>query len=320
MEEPLHAVRIHQIHAFSPDIRVLDLRARHDGCLPSFSAGAHIDLHLPNGLVRQYSLANDPQETHRYLLAVAREKNSRGGSAFIHASMREGDVVQIGAPRNLFPLAVGTGQSVLIAGGIGITPLCSMVQHLAAQGRPWTLHYAMRHRAQAVCLDMAHAAAARTAGGMVQTYCREVDGARMDIAGIIHAAPSDAHFYCCGPASMIAAFETACATLPRTQVHSEHFAPVAAPDVTGGFTVVLARSRRTLAIRAGKTILDVLKAAGVAVASSCHEGVCGMCETTVLEGMPDARDSILTDAEKAEGRTIMVCCSGSRTARLVLDL
>lgn len=119
---------------------------------------------------------------------------------------------------------------------------------------------------------------------------------------------------------MIAAFETACATLPRTQVHSEHFAPVAAPDVTGGFTVVLARSRRTLAIPAGKTILDVLKAAGVAVASSCHEGVCGMCETTVLEGMPDARDSILTDAEKAEGRTIMVCCSGSRTARLVLDL
>ena len=321
MTEPLHVARVHAIHVIAPDIRVIDLRGVRDRALPPFSAGAHIDLHLGNGLVRQYSLANDPAETHRYVLAVARDAHGRGGSAFIHDRVRVGDELHIGAPRNLFGLHEGDGHTVLIAGGIGITPLSSMAQALAAQGRSWTLHYAMRDRDHAACLDMIGDAAMRSQGnGTVHTYCRAAGDARMDIASIVSAAGPDTHFYCCGSATMIAAYEAACAHLPSAQVHCEHFTPVAAPDLKGGFTVELARSRKTLQVLEGMTVLDALKAAGLSVPSSCHEGVCGMCETKVLEGMPDARDSVLTAEEKAAGKTMMVCCSGALSRRLVLDL
>ncbi len=287
--------------------------------LPAVDAGAHIDLHLGNGLLRSYSLLN-PGEQQRYCIAVQRDAASRGGSRWVHEQLRPGQVIAVSAPRNNFALDEGAALSVLLAGGIGITPLLAMARRLTALGRPWRLHHATRTRARAAFADTLRALADQAGAAVAFCHDQEPGGQALDIAAVVRALPPDAHVYCCGPLGMLQAFEQATHGLPRERVHVEYFAAKEAPATAGGFTVQLRRSGRTVPVAAGQTILDSLIAAGVEPPWSCREGVCGTCETRVLDGVPDHRDLVLTEAEQAKNDRMMVCCSGARSATLVLDL
>jgi vanillate O-demethylase ferredoxin subunit len=295
----------------------IELRAAAGGDLPPQAAGAHLDLHLPNGMVRSYSLLNPGEERQRYVIGVGLDRASRGGSAWLHAQLRPGQVLEAAAPRNNFALAEDAAEVVLIAGGIGITPLLAMAERRAALGRPWRLHYAVRSRAGAAFLDRL---AALPHGELLLHVDEEEGGALLDLRAAIAAAPVGAHLYCCGPAPMLAAFEAAAAGRPPGLLHVERFTAAAAPVTPGGYTVRLAKSGRELPVAPGQTILEALEAAGFEPPHSCRGGVCGACETRVIEGLPLHRDSILTEAERKAGRTMMICCSGAKGKLLVLDL
>ncbi|WP_353506441.1 PDR/VanB family oxidoreductase [Variovorax sp. J31P207] len=310
--------RIRSVSYACEDVLLFDLRAPDGRPLPPFTAGAHVDVQLPGGLNRSYSLLNDPVERHRYVIGVKREASSRGGSAWMHDSARAGLLIDIAGPRNHFGLVEQAPHSVLIAGGIGITPLWSMAQRLQALQRPWTLHYRARSRSHAPLLEELSQNA--LADRVHLSFSDASDGARLDLASIVGQAPPGAHFYCCGPQPMIEGFEAATRAIEPERVHLEHFGAKEAPATEGGFAVRLAKSGRVIEIAPGQTILDSLRSCGVAVASSCQQGVCGLCETRVISGTPDHRDLVLSDEEKAAGQTMMICCSGSRSGELVLDI
>lgn len=282
--------------------------------LPPFTAGAHIDVTLPNGLMRQYSLVNPEHERHRYVVAVKLDRMSRGGSRCMHESMRVGAAYTIGGPRNTFALVEDAPHVVLIAGGIGVTPIWCMVQRLAALGRAWTLYYACRNRAEAAFLEELAAF-----NSNVRLHFDDAAGGVLDVAAIVAGAPAAAHFYCCGPAPMLAAFEAATASLPPARVHVEYFTPREARATSGGFVVELAQSGVELEVPPGKTILQVIREAGIEVESCCEEGFCFTCETKVLAGIPDHRDSVLSAEERAANNVMLICCSGALSDRLVLD-
>lgn len=311
-------VRVRSITYEADDVISLDLRPVATQTLPAFTAGAHIELQLHNGLLRHYSLANPQHERHRYCVAVQNEPEGRGGSRFIHETVRAGDILCIKPPRNNFALVEAAECSVLIAGGIGITPIWCMVQRLVASGRPWQLFYAVRSRRRAAFLD--EILALQVAGNVHLHFDDENAGAFINLDAVVQDAAPGSNFYCCGPLPMLAAFERATAGLPAQTVHVEYFTAKAPVAVSGGFDVVLARSGRSVFVPAHSTILDALVAAGIAVEHSCLEGVCGTCETKVLEGIPEHRDMVLSAPERASNRTMMICCSGSKTKRLVLDL
>lgn len=283
---------------------------------PSAAPGAHIDLHLPNGMMRQYSLVHAGETPETYVVGIRRDRASRGGSTFIHDKLRVGAELAIGGPRNNFPLDENAAHSVLVAGGIGITPIMCMLERLEALGRGFRLYYSCRNRAEAAFLKQLQAKGDK----VVFNFDEENNGKFLDLAAIVAAAPAGAHFYCCGPTPMLKAYEAATAALPRENVHVEYFTAAEAAAVEGGYIVELRRSKREIAIPPGKTILETLRDAGIDVASSCEEGVCGACETPVISGVPDHRDMILTAAERAASKTMMICCSGSKSERLVLDL
>ena len=299
----------------APNIVSYELRLPEGGELPPFTAGAHIDLTLPNGLVRSYSLLNPQTERHRYVIAVQKDRASRGGSKWVHENFRVGELVTVNGPRNNFPLDEAAAKSILIAGGIGITPILSMVERLGTIGSDWELVYCSRKRGGTAFLERLQ--------GKPQVrfnFDEEPGGRMLDIAAVVKAAPPQAHFYCCGPLPMLEAFEQATKDLPRERVHVEYFTAKAPPAVEGGFTIVLAKSGLTLSVAPGKTILDTLRDNGFDTPFSCTEGVCGTCETRVLEGIPDHRDLILTESERASNKTMLICCSGSKSEKLVLDL
>ncbi len=288
-------------------------RAEGDEPLPPFTPGAHVDLHLAGGLVRQYSLVNPPEDRSCYVVGVKRDPASRGGSVFMHDQLRVGTQVEVGGPRNNFELAAGDAPSILIAGGIGITPIACMAARLRAQGRSWELHYSVRERREAALLDQLEA---------LHTHLH-VDAERgglLDIASIVRAAPAGAQLYCCGPAPMLDAFEAAASGRDPATVHVERFTPIAPLALGGGYTVRLAASQRSIPVLAGQTILDALREAGVEVQASCEQGICGTCETRVLRGVPDHRDSLLSAQERARNDVMMICCSGCLGDELVLDL
>ncbi len=288
--------------------------------LPAFTPGAHVDVHLSNGMIRSYSLLNGCEERHRYMIGVNRDAQSRGGSRFMHESVRAGDAISVSAPRNNFALAEDAPLSVFIAGGIGITPLRSMIARLHSLGRPWRLHYAARTRQNAAFVDALQELRERSGQEVHFSFDREPGARMLDIPGIVAALPAGAHVYCCGPLPMLDAFEAATRTLPPERVHVEYFAAREAAANEGGFTVELARSGRTIAIQPGHTILDSLEEIGVDTPYSCREGICGTCEVRVLDGVPDHRDLVLGAAEREANDRMMICCSGAKSARLVLDL
>lgn len=314
-------LRLQAVRHEATGVRSYEFRSPDAAELPPFTPGAHVDLHLANGLVRSYSLSNSSSERHRYVLGVQRDPASRGGSTYVHDELRVGDMVEVSSPRNNFELAKDASASVLIGGGIGITPLLSMARSLVDDDRPWTLHYAVRSRDQLAFLeDLSSLSSAAGEQGQVHIHVDEEAGGVLDLRGVLSAAPEDAHVYCCGPSPMLDAFSELAAALPQDRRHVEHFTNDEAPSTEGGFEVELTQTGGVVEVTPGQTILDAVQAAGVDVEYSCMEGVCGTCETRVLSGVPDHRDQVLTDREKAANDVMMICCSGSLSPRLVLEL
>jgi ferredoxin-NADP reductase/nitrite reductase/ring-hydroxylating ferredoxin subunit len=286
------------------------------GAPPAPAPGAHIDLHLPNGLVRQYSLTNGPQERGAYEIAVKREPQSKGGSAAAHA-LREGDLVAVSAPHDNFPVARAARRHLLIAGGIGLTPLLSIARTLRAEGRDVAFHVFARSQTH-----LPFAAELGAMGAAVRTHLgldpEETGAALRDLLGAYREGD---HVYVCGPSPMLrAAIDIAEGSgWPERAVHFEYFANDLAADDSSSFEVALARSAVTLNIPAGRSITDVLRENGVVIPTSCEQGACGTCLTTVLEGEPDHQDVFLSRAERSSNACMLPCISRAKSARLVLD-
>lgn len=320
MTEPLFPAQIVAIELAALDILSFTLRPM-DAALPDrIDPGSHIDVHLPNGMMRSYSLSNGSGHRPGYRLTVARDVNSRGGSTYMHDALRVGEIVRISAPRNNFTLAEDAALSVFIAGGIGVTPFIPMVARLNEIGKPWRLHYCTRNRERAALVDEIEQFAAAGTGEFLPNY-DDIDGI-FDLPGTLAALPADAHVYCCGPSGMLDAFRNGArdAGIASDNIHFEYFNADVESATEGGFVVVLNKSGTEIQVQAGETILQALVKQGVNISYSCEEGICGACETRVIEGIPDHRDMILSDREKEGSKTMMVCCSGSKSPRLVLDL
>ena len=288
--------------------------------LPGFTAGAHIDVHLPGGLLRQYSLCNAPHEQHRYQIGVLRDTNSRGGSVAVHEALKVGDLLTIGVPRNQFAL-VPAQHSLLLAGGIGVTPILCMAEALAASGASFEMHYCARSPARQAFRE--RIAGSGFADRVVHHYDDGDAAQKLDLEALLSQADPATHLYVCGPAGFIAhVVETARARgWPESQVHFEYFgaAPVTA-DGNGAFDVKLASSGQVYTIPADRTVIQVLCEHGVDVPVSCEQGICGTCLTRVLEGEPDHRDQYLTDEERAANDQFTPCCSRARSSLLVLAM
>lgn len=319
MSTPLQAF-VHTLRFEAQDTISVELRPVAGGELPAFTPGSHIDLHLPNGLVRSYSLSNPSEERHRYVVGVLRDRASRGGSRCVHESLRVGMPITISEPRNHFALDESAAHTVLVAGGIGITPLLCMARRLQGQGRSFEMLYFARERKGAAFLEELQAL-----GMPLHLHFDSEAGGPPDLRALLARRPPDAgtHHYACGPTPMLDAFEKCCAELGHANAHVERFTPVevkAADDARSHYTVELRRSGRFLEITPEKSLLDTLLDAGISMDYSCCEGVCGSCETRVLEGVPDHRDSVLSPKEKAGNQMMMVCVSGCKSERLVLDI
>jgi vanillate O-demethylase ferredoxin subunit len=321
-------VRVYERRVVADGVVAVDLRAVEGYELSRFTAGSHIDVELPvkdaNGrfIVRQYSLCNDPAEQDRYVIGVGRDANSRGGSVYLHETLQVGDKLHISTPRNHFQLYEPAGRSVLVAGGIGITPLMAMARRLSALAKPWRLYYCARTPKRAAFLDEL-----RTLPGEVIPVFDGVPGGQpIALDRVVAEAPDDAHLYCCGPTGLMEDFERATSKRPPHTVHVEWFkprpvSPQAVPQgADGRFELRLAHSGVTLTVLPDQSILDALIEAGVAVQYSCRDGVCGTCETRVLDGIPDHRDSVLLGDEAAATDRIMVCVSRCAGKALTLDL
>ncbi len=283
--------------------------------MPVFEPGAHVDVQLKPGLARSYSLVNDPAIRGYYEIAVHHAIDGRGGSRHIHTEWRAGDIIEISEPKNNFPMIEDASHTVLIAGGIGVTPMLPMIARLEKLGRGWELHYVAATPERAAYIER------------LQEYPQvEIafdgvpGGQRLDLKGICAAAPADAHLYCCGPTGMLDAFVAINADRPKGHAHIEYFSAETEIAADGGYTLELVKSGRTITVQEGETMLDALLTAGVDIGFACAEGVCGTCQVKVLAGIPDHRDHFLTEEEKAANTMIMVCCSGSKSDSLVLDI
>jgi vanillate O-demethylase ferredoxin subunit len=292
------------------------------GHLPPFSAGGHIDVEAGDGHIRQYSLCNHPGEQHRYLIAVLNDPNSRGGSRCIHERLRMGDSLRISEPKNHFPLAAAADRSLLLAGGIGVTPILCMAERLAQIGARFEFHYCARSIAR-----MAFAERIRNSAFADRVHLHLDDGApeqKMDIARVLGQPQKNVHLYVCGPTGFMDWVLKGAQDYgwPDEQVHREYFAAAAQPAglTQGEFDVQIASSGTTFRVGAKQSIIARLREAGIEVPTSCEEGVCGTCVTRVLEGTPDHRDVFLSKKERARNDQMTPCCSRSLSPKLVLDL
>jgi ferredoxin-NADP reductase len=311
---------VHTLSHEADDIISVDLRPAPDVVFPAFAAGSHIDLHLPNGMVRSYSLCNNSQERHRYVVGVLKDRASRGGSRCVHEQLRVGMRITISEPRNLFALHEDATHSVLVAGGIGVTPVLCMARRLKDLGKSFEFLYFARSRKSA-----AFVAEIEALGVPVTWHFDDEKGGPPDLKALLGKRPVTAseHYYACGPAVMLDNFEKTCAALGHANAHIERFTAVevaAADDAKTTFTVELRRSGQMFEVTPDTTLHKRLIEIKADVPFSCEEGICGSCETKVLEGVPDHRDMVLTDAERAANKAMMVCVSGCKSDRLVLDI
>jgi len=315
------AVRVACKDTEARDICRVELVGVDGETLPAFSAGAHIDVELPGGLTRQYSLCNSAEENHRYVLCVLKDAQSRGGSQAVHERVHVGDTLQISAPKNHFPLAHAARQHRLFAGGIGITPLLCMAERLDKTQADFVLHYCTRSQDRTAFY--AHIRQSTFAGRVQFHFDDGAPAQKLDVAEQLACPEPDVHLYVCGPQGfMDAVLHTARnAGWPEAQLHYEFFAGKE-QDTAGdaSFQIKLASSGQILTVAADQSAVDVLIAAGIAIPTSCREGVCGTCLTRVLEGEPDHRDLYLTPEEQAANDQFTPCCSRAKSARLVLDL
>ena len=310
---------VHTLRHEAQDIISIDLRPAAGVSFAAFAPGAHIDLHLPGGLVRSYSLCNDAGESGRYVVGVLKDKASRGGSKAVHDLLRVGMGLRISAPRNHFGLIEDAAHTVLVAGGIGITPLLCMARRLNELGRSYEVLYFARNRQAAAFADVLAGLGAR-----VHWHFDDEAGGPPDLRALLAARKAeDTHYYACGPTPMLDAFERDCAELGLRHSHLERFSakPVeAASDARAHYSVELRKSGLHFEVPADKTLHEMLIELKADVAWSCEEGICGSCEAKVLEGQVDHRDMVLTPAEQASNTVMMVCVSGCKSERLVLDL
>jgi ferredoxin-NADP reductase len=305
-------------HAAANGVAALDLVDPQGDALPAWEPGAHIDLLLDEGLVRQYSLCGDA-DADAWRIGVLLDPNSRGGSAHVHEHLAEGATVRVRGPRNHFPL-VESPSYLFIAGGIGITPMMPMIESAHRGGSDWKLIYLGRQRTTMAFADTL----SDRYGDRVELWPNDEKG-MFDLAGALGQPADQTLVYCCGPEPLLSAVEENCAHWPDGSLHIERFAAKARvveaePQALDNFQVVCQRSGLTVDVSQGETILEALEDADIPILSSCLQGICGTCEATVLDGTPDHQDSMLTDAERASGNVILTCVSRSRTERLVLDL
>ncbi|GAB3497277.1 PDR/VanB family oxidoreductase [Curvibacter fontanus] len=316
--ENLRPLRVARKQEIARDIHLFELRGPHGAPLPPFTAGAHLAIQVPNGHKRQYSLCNDPQETGRYQIAVKREAEGRGGSVSLVDGVAEGDEVQVSLPENLFELSDKARSFILVAGGIGITPMMAMVRSLQAEGlRKFKLYYFSREPEGTAFLDELQDG--ELAGKVVVHHDHGDPGRSYDLWQIFEKVQSGTHVYCCGPRGLMDGVKDMTGHWPGSQIHFESFGGDTKPHADDHpFQVQLQRSGRTLQVGAKQTILDAVRAAGIHVSSSCESGTCGSCKVRMLEGDADHRDLVLLDEEKCDH--IMVCVSRARSEQLVLDL
>lgn len=301
------------------DIVAFDLESETGAPLPPFTAGAHVDVRTCEGLVRQYSICNAPSERLRYRLGILLDPQSRGGSRAIHEGFADGDIVEVGVPRNLFAIAHASRPALLFGGGIGITPVLAMAHEMQAAGGRYELHYCVRDASRAAFMEELEEGELAP-----RSFIHFDDGPpqqRIDVFSIVSKADTDTDIYVCGPAGFIdhVLNEARRANWPEAQLHSESFS--ASTDLAGEtFTLLAERSGRTFDIPAGKSPADVLLEAGIDVTVSCQQGICGACLHDVIEGIPDHRDLVQSEEEKASNKQIALCCSRSLTSVLRVDV
>ncbi|MEV7395211.1 PDR/VanB family oxidoreductase [Streptomyces sp. NPDC091215] len=295
---------------------ILDLRDPAGADLPAWSPGAHIDLQLPIGVTRQYSLCGDPADRSVWRIGVLLEPGGRGGSAHVHQALHPDMTIDVVGPRNHFEL-LPSRRCLFIAGGIGITPILPMLTAADRTGTDWELHYGGRSRRSMAFLEPLAAAT----GDRVTLY-PQVEVGLPDLDRILATPRADTLVYCCGPEPLLKAVEERCRSWPAGSLHVERFAPkdLGTPVLAGSFEVELATRGLTLTVPPDRSILDVVEEAGVSMLTSCREGTCGSCETGVLAGAVDHRDSLLSPEEQAANDVIFICVSRAAGARLVLDL
>jgi len=308
---------VRQLRWESQDVLSLRLESPDGSELPEWTAGAHVDLDLGWGLVRQYSLCGDPQDRGGYELAVLREKAGRGGSQHVHETLRPGHVLTVSEPRNNFEL-VDAPHYLFIAGGIGITPIYAMIREAHRRGADWELYYGGRNRA-----SMAFLRELSAHGPRVHIIAEDTDGI-LDLPALLSEPREDTLVYTCGPEGLLAAVEEFAVKWPDGALQLERFKPKARPDdETEGdrpIEVVCSQSGIRTTVAPDCSIMAALEAAGLDVPNSCRDGICGTCETRVLSGTPDHRDSVLSSAEQSSGKTMMLCVSRAKSAELVLDI
>jgi vanillate O-demethylase ferredoxin subunit len=314
-------VRVARKSSETPEISTFELVSADGAGLPPFSAGAHIDVDLPNGLTRQYSLCNDQTESHRYLIGVLKDSASRGGSKAMHESVNEGDLLQISPPKNHFPLTHGAKKSLLLAGGIGVTPILCMAERLANIQEDFTMHYCTRSAERTAFLKRIETSP--FAEKVAFHFDDEVAKQKLDLDTLLADQGADVHLYVCGPKGFMDAVLGAARARgwPEGRLHYEFFAAeVVRSNADQTFKVKLGSSGRVIEVKPEQTVIEALGDAGIEVPTSCEQGVCGTCLTRVLEGQPDHRDSYLTPEEQGQNDQFLPCCSRSKSPMLVLDL
>lgn len=307
--------KLTKIQYGAEEISLFELTPLDQSPLASISAGSHLDIRLSNGDIRQYSLITPLCNAQQYCIAVKRDTNGRGGSLWLHDKVRVGDIVELSEPRNNFALNASQAPVILLAGGIGITPLYSMYHELKNQGRNVELHHWSHSTAQ--CLFHQELSTQTD----VHLYISEEAAQRPSVTDIAQQSTADTEIYCCGPARMINALDEITPQLGAQRVYVERFqAEAPASTDTDSFTVVLAKSGKEVSVAAGQSILDALRDEDIDVMYSCEQGLCGACEQIVLEGDPIHQDSVFSPEEHISNNTIMICCSTSASSRLVLDI
>ncbi|RJQ88292.1 oxidoreductase [Amycolatopsis panacis] len=303
------------LRRLTADVIELELVEPTGAALPDWMAGSHVDIELGNGMVRQYSLCGTPGDRDSYRIAVLRERDGRGGSQYLHDSVMKGDRVRLVGIRNTFRLAESAARYVFLAGGIGITPILSMIRALRHRDTDWILHYGGRSRELMPFVDEL-----ADVGDRVALYPQDETGL-LPLPAIVEQAGIDGTaLYACGPSAMLDRLRSLADTAGGVDLHLERFVGASPTTAATGFTVTLTRSGRSLHVPADASLLEVLEDHGIDILSSCRSGVCGTCEVDVLAGKPDHHDSILSDTEREEGRVMFPCVSRAATPRLDLDL
>lgn len=303
------------------DIASFELASINGKPLPPFSAGSHIDLQVPGGWTRQYSLCNEPSETHRYLIAVLRDPASRGGSIAMHDRVRVGDNLRISAPKNHFALEHGLAHTLLLAGGIGVTPVLCMAERLAKVGAGFSMHYCARSPERTAFLERIKGAP--FASQVSFHFDTGAADQKLDLPAVLASSPAGTHLYVCGPKGFIDFVMTSAraAGWSEDRLHLEYFSAASQEGQSSeAFQVQIASTGQRIAIPEGRPVTEVLAKHGIEIPISCEQGICGTCITRVLEGEPDHRDMFFTDAEKAKNDQFTPCCSRAKSPLLVLDI